>query len=327
MSLMNSKLLARLFLASTFFLLSVFSVRAQTTAARPDRGLMPNGSYAISDLEQISLTNGNLGLTIPLASLPPIAGGKLSWTIKAHYNSKIWNVNRQEMIGDRFDGSNVYYVVDHPQLSEQGNWRISGQYELEIREASNDFAYQLPPVADEPDYSLMLNNNWYRVVLRMPDGAKVVQTTDGIQRIQDTNGNKIKIYSDANGTHYQDEQTGREIRYKLEAGNQGRVYYKTVGNVEKYIAINFGQTNLVGQIYRVNDWVPFQFNFTPCTHYQLLNTSVPVIREIVLPESEPSVTRKFTFTYDSDSTESARALWCDSTARVRRRPTREPLPK
>jgi YD repeat-containing protein len=368
LSLINLRLVACLFLASAFLLLNVSAnrVMAQTTAARPDRGLMPNGSYSVSDIERIGLTNGNLGLTIPLASLPPIAGGKLSWTINAHYNSKIWNVTRQEMIGDRFDGSNVYYVVDTPQLSEQGNWRISGQYELEIRDATSDFGYQLPPIEDEPDYSLMLNNNWYRVALRMPDGAehelrpmdyspfpggkeflfgyysqtpfthgtmryysfdgsylfatvtaynnwtvylpdgtKVVQTTDGIQRIQDTNGNKIKIYSDANGTHYEDEQTGREIRYKLEAGNQGRVYYKTVGNVEKYIAINFGTTSIQGQIYRVNDWIPFQFNFTPCTHYKLLNTSVPVIRDITLPESEPGVTRKFTFTYDSDSTETA----------------------
>lgn len=368
MHLITAKLVARLFLLSTLSILyaSSFRVFAQTTAARPDRGMMPNGSYAITDIEQISLQNGNLGLTIPLASLPPIAGGKLSWTINAHYNSKLWNVNRTEMIGDRSDGSNVYYVVDSPQLSDQGNWRVSGQYELEIRDASFDFAYQLPPVEDEPDYSLMLNNNWYRVVLRMPDGAehelrpidyspfsggkeylfgyykqtpfthgamryysfdgsylfatvtawnnwtvylpdgtKVVQTTDGIQRLQDTNGNKIKIFTDADGTHYQDEQTGREIRYKLETATQGRVYYKTVGNVEKYIAINFGETNVQGKIYRINDWIPFQFSFLPCKRYQLLNTAVPVIREIVLPQSEPSVTRKFTFTYDSDSTETA----------------------
>src|SRR5687768_15974121 len=122
------------------------SVSGQTTAARPDRGVMPNGSYSVSDIENISMQNGNVNLQIPLASLPPISGGKLSWTIYAHYNSKIWNVNRQEMIGDRYDGSNVYYVVDIPQLSDQGNWRISGQYELEIRAATFDFAYQLPPV-------------------------------------------------------------------------------------------------------------------------------------------------------------------------------------
>ena len=367
MNLSTAKAAIRLFVVSSFILLMSFSkgVVAQT-AARPDRGFMPNGSYSVSDIEQISLQNGNLGLTIPLASLPPIAGGNLSWTINAHYNSKIWNINRQEYIGERSDGSNVYYVVDTPELSDQANWRISGQYEIDIREASFDFAYQLPPVADEPDYSLMVNYNWYRVVLRMPDGAehelrpldyspfaggkeflygyynatpythgamryysfdgsylfatvtsynnwtvylpngtKVVQTTDGIQRIQDTNGNKIKIYTDANGTHYQDEQTGREIRYKLEAGNQGRVYYKTVGNVEKYIAINFGESTVQGQLYRVNDWIPYQFNFNPCTHHQEIYTAIPVIREIVLPQTEPGVTRKFTFTYDSDSTETA----------------------
>jgi hypothetical protein len=58
-------------------------------ASRPDRGVMPNGSYAISDIENINVLNGNVNIRIPLASLPPIAGGKLSWTITAQYNSKI----------------------------------------------------------------------------------------------------------------------------------------------------------------------------------------------------------------------------------------------
>ena len=35
--------------------LSAANVIAQTTAARPDRGTMPNGSYAVSDIENISL--------------------------------------------------------------------------------------------------------------------------------------------------------------------------------------------------------------------------------------------------------------------------------
>lgn len=58
---------------------------AQTTAARSDRGTTPNGSCAVSDLENISLSNGNVNLTIPLASLPPLAGGKLSWTLNTYY--------------------------------------------------------------------------------------------------------------------------------------------------------------------------------------------------------------------------------------------------
>jgi hypothetical protein len=224
-----------------------------------------------------------------------------------------------------------------------------------------------------PDYSLMTNFNWYRVVLRMPDGAehelrptdyspfgggksflwgyytanpythgtmryhsfdgsylyatittegnwtvylpdgtKVVQTPDGIQRIQDTNGNKIKIWTEnyPRITHYQDEQTGREIRYEYNpaANNglgQGRVYYKTVTGVEMYIDINFDVTTVAGQVYKVNDWIPGQFGPSPCTRNLEINTDIPVIRTIVLPQTEPLVTRQFTFHYSSDTTESA----------------------
>src|SRR5438445_8476624 len=69
---------------------------AQQTAARPDRGAMPGASYSISDFESVSLTNGNVHLSIPLASLPPIAGGKLKLTVSAIYDSKLWNVTREE---------------------------------------------------------------------------------------------------------------------------------------------------------------------------------------------------------------------------------------
>jgi len=117
---------------------------SQTTAARPDRGVMPNGSYSVSDIENISLQNGNVNLAIPLASLPPIAGGKLGWTLKAHYNSKLWDLTRTQANGE--DELNEWhpYVIDTPQLSERGGWRISGQYIIDIRPASADFDYLIP---------------------------------------------------------------------------------------------------------------------------------------------------------------------------------------
>src|SRR4051812_40592548 len=90
-------------------LLNAAAAFAQTTAARPDRGTMPNGSYAVSDIENISLQNGNVNLNIPLAGLPPIAGGKLSWGVYAQYNSKIWDVVRTEKAGTAFDLSQEYY--------------------------------------------------------------------------------------------------------------------------------------------------------------------------------------------------------------------------
>ncbi|HEY3579656.1 MAG TPA: hypothetical protein VGK82_03900, partial [Pyrinomonadaceae bacterium] len=342
----------------------------QTTAARPDRGTRPNGSYSISDIENISLQNGNVNLTIPLASLPPLAGGKLSWSLNAQYNSKVWDVSRTQQIGQSFDGTPQYYVVDNVQQSDRGGWRITGQYSLEIRDAHQDFDYQMPPVGQEPDYSLMVNHTWYKVVLIMPDGSEHelrpvdytpftgskeflfgyyyqapsntgtmryysydgsfiyatiaasgdwtaylpdgtrVMQTSGIQRIQDTNGNKIKITSDSLGTHYQDELTGREIRYFYDpAGNnnkgQGQVWYQTAGGAWMHIDINFSLHMVQGKLYTVNGWISGQLNPRPCTYQRLLQQGIQVVDEIVLPQTEPGQTRHFTFNYNSDATETA----------------------
>ena len=51
--------------SATVLLLLPASLAAQNTAARPDRGIMPGASYSVSDIENINLSNGNLGLTIP----------------------------------------------------------------------------------------------------------------------------------------------------------------------------------------------------------------------------------------------------------------------
>jgi hypothetical protein len=91
------------------------------SAARPDRGIGPVGSHSISDLENISLTNGNVNLSIPLASLPPVAGGKLSWSVRAVYNSKMWDVTGTEFAPiPPFQG----YTVNTVQQSDVGGWRI-----------------------------------------------------------------------------------------------------------------------------------------------------------------------------------------------------------
>src|SRR5678815_512689 len=79
-------------------------------AARPDRGTALNRNYLASDIENINLQNGNVELSIPLAALPPIAGGKLSWTVSAHYNSKIWDVLRVQE--EPMEAPWVPYVVD-----------------------------------------------------------------------------------------------------------------------------------------------------------------------------------------------------------------------
>src|SRR6266536_717145 len=82
------------------------------TAARPDRGIMPGASYSVSETENISLTNGNLNL-----SIPPMAGGKLKFGLSAIYNSKLWNVTRHEHRLTPIDGCGDW-IVSTPQLSD-----------------------------------------------------------------------------------------------------------------------------------------------------------------------------------------------------------------
>jgi RHS repeat-associated protein len=377
-------------LLSAFVLIALSSAQTlgQQPAARPDRGAMPGASYSVSDIESISMVNGNLHLSIPLASLPPIAGGKLKLGISAVYNSKLWNSTRTEHQLPPI-GNCANWVVNSPQLSELGGWTITAGYRIEVRNAHEDFNYVVPdaPPAQtcETDTAEQqrVQYNYYKTILISPDGAehelrpvdtnnyygynggtrsylfnyykdtpnttnasmryysfdgsfmyavinpsssstlwtvylndgtKVTQTSDGIQRITDTNGNSIKI----EGATIEDELTGRKIEYGYDAeGNngdgQGTVSYQTVDGTWEHIYLNFGITTVQGKVYQVDDWNPTGGETgqgAPCAHDVLLTVGpdgvdISVIREIVFPVTEPNQPgRKFSFEYNSDTTES-----------------------
>ena len=59
----------------------------------PARGFLPTHGYAMSDIETISTTSGNLMLDIPLAALPPGRGGHSGFQLRLRYNSKIYDGN------------------------------------------------------------------------------------------------------------------------------------------------------------------------------------------------------------------------------------------
>src|SRR6185503_11815702 len=324
-------------------------------ASRPDRGLTPNGSFSVSDIENVNLLNGNVNVKIPLASLPPVAGGKLSWTVTAQYNSKIWDMVRHQENSDPMTWAP--YIVDT--AGTGGGWTIGGQYVMVFRNANDDMQrLWYPGNSGLPQWDLNLINNfqWWKVVLRLPDGSEhefrpldnssyngsrdflrgffnvipngsaakcyysvdgtfmfaritnwndwavymldgtqVIQTSDGIQRIQDTNGNKIKIFSDSNGTHYQDEHTNREIRVAYSAStNTYQVWYDTVGGIDQHIDVVMGSTTVEGKLYPVN--------VNGCELTEVLSAHLEVVREIVFPQTElGQLQRKFTFSYNSDT--------------------------
>ncbi|MBZ5555625.1 MAG: hypothetical protein LAO21_23205, partial [Acidobacteriia bacterium] len=143
-----------------------------------------------------------------------------------------------------------------------------------------------------------------------PDGM-TVQNGAGGQRIRDANGNSIVIYSTDNDparnritTHYQDEGTGREIRYVHDAGgnrpdSSAQIQYPTVGGALVTIDLNFGATSVQWLTY---NQLAGKDNNGPgaCNARVRVDHNITVLRSIVLPETN-GTSRQFTFTYNSDN--------------------------
>jgi RHS repeat-associated protein len=357
-------------------------------AARPDKGVRPTGSYAVSDIEHINMTNGNLGLSIPLASLPPVAGGKLGWTVGANYNSKMWDVIQHEDEDNSFVPP-VRWMTSHLQAPALSSWSVGGRYFIEVTESHQDVDWRFPvcdfnepPLYCDPDWQLMQQpqyQTWYKVSLTTPDGAvhelrpfiggeypsftreyllryswqtplttgntmayysydgsylwATIQPFTGgfpsdwdvylpdgtriknrgaVQRIIDTNGNQVKINVDVAGpvttTFFRDLQTGREVRVVFDQSinqpfGQGRVEYQTVGGGWASILINYRSTYVNGWAYVVGDL------YCPDTAELISNQDLAVVDTIVLPQTEPGVTRQFAFEYNSDSSVPANYQW------------------
>ena len=132
--------------------------------------------------------------------------------------------------------------------------------------------------------------------------------------------NSIRIFTDGNGTHYQDEhtcpgQTCREIRVSYDPDGAGgheqyQVWYQTVGASWQHTDINYGETSVRGKIYEVHDWNQFiyddygQEEAEYKRRYELPDTVLRMVREVVVPATEPGTpARRFSFMYNSDAAE------------------------
>ena len=66
-----------------YFLFAILLWSATSAVAQdsgPKRGFNPGGSFALSDIESINMTNGNMMLHFPLAALPAGRGGERTST-------------------------------------------------------------------------------------------------------------------------------------------------------------------------------------------------------------------------------------------------------
>src|SRR5712692_6321026 len=103
----------------------------------PKRGFQPGASYALSDIESINTTNGNMIMHFPLASLPVGRGG-LSAGINLIYNSKLYNSGTgwyQDHYAGKFgcppEGC-PYYQKTQLGFTSDGGWNYMMSYWLEV---------------------------------------------------------------------------------------------------------------------------------------------------------------------------------------------------
>lgn len=348
--------------------LSVMVADAQIpTAARPDRGVSAINSYSLSDIERINLSTGNVNLAIPLASMPPIPGGKLSAGFKAVYNSRLWDVT----LYDTTFMNPIPAYTDHTLgASDVSGWIIGAGYRL--TDVSRLFDYDNTNSLDPNDQQQMYNAGFqHKMVLTGPDGSKhelrplsltsgtlpwafgyyaatpaslnttlayysfdgsylwatidpysfggqptswrvympdgsTISFNNGVEKIKDTNGNRIDIYDEVNGsvttTHIQlfPYQAGRELRYVFTAGQpgHGQVQYYTVNGIQENIEINFAQVSVHGHVY-ANGLM------CPDPGQKELNTQLTVIRSVALPQSQPGVNLQYSFAYNCETNDTA----------------------
>ena len=152
-------------------IVTVVSVPAQELTSRPERGLSGKGTRQTSDIDSINLQNGSVTLALPLASLPPVAGGKLSYTLSAYYNSNLWNGYRTEVLGKQ-SGCDVTYTKATLGIAGDGGWSIGGQYEIIFRDASQDYDYLLPNSSVCGNDFYAMQGRFFKPILKMPDGSE-----------------------------------------------------------------------------------------------------------------------------------------------------------
>ncbi|MCA1568252.1 MAG: hypothetical protein LC803_21930 [Acidobacteria bacterium] len=150
----------------------LLSMCAAVTGAQeksPQRGFNAGGSYAISDIETISATGGNLSLRVPVASLPAGRGG-LKMSVNLVYNSKLYDGNPDI----QWVGVNRYEVTRLSGNVSGAGWDYSYKYKFEhtIRSAGLDTqGMELAPCSASP-YTV-------KATLTTPDGSKHPLVLDG----------------------------------------------------------------------------------------------------------------------------------------------------
>ncbi len=160
---------------TSLVLLAIILTASAALAQNKDqaRGIQAGSAYSISDIENVNLSNGNLMLNIPLASLPGGRGTSPPFTVALRYDSKLWDTTRE----DRADGTNnelgLNYSRELLKKGEHAGWKLdTGGYVLILR---NRMDTEPEKDCNGPnslgEAAFVQNGYIYRLEMRLPDGS------------------------------------------------------------------------------------------------------------------------------------------------------------
>jgi RHS repeat-associated protein len=151
------------------FLMFTGAALAQTQGS-PDRGFQAGNGYAVSDIETINTTNGNLMLNIPLATLPAGRGTSPGFTLSLSYNSKLYNTKgeRKDDAAQQGETGGTTYQLEKLYQSDAGGWHLGIGHSLKLELRPNMEAEV--PCSDSSD--LQKNAYIHKLLLVLPSGAE-----------------------------------------------------------------------------------------------------------------------------------------------------------
>ncbi|MGH9967663.1 MAG: hypothetical protein ACREBG_07485 [Pyrinomonadaceae bacterium] len=139
---------------------SFSSVRAQDPDGQaPDRGFHPNGSYAIGNIEAISLAGGNLTYSLPLATLPASRGGRLKPAVYLLYNSKLYDTQVRMCLGVN---CTFKYTQTDMLKAFRGGWTYGTNFYVLTTNRAINYVDGAPPTQ---------NYYKYKTEIFFPDGS------------------------------------------------------------------------------------------------------------------------------------------------------------
>jgi RHS repeat-associated protein len=139
---MSQTPLAKALLLLTLLAACYAPARAQDPDGQsPQRGAQPNTPFAVGGADSISLANGNMSYSVPLASLPLSRGGRLAPAVYLVYNSKLYDTSV------RICDSRCSFAYTETNLvrAAEGGWRYGVRYSLRTTNRAVNYLAGPPP--------------------------------------------------------------------------------------------------------------------------------------------------------------------------------------